>query len=113
MVYAQAHYAPGFGERYDEDDPLTTLAEAQARVRNYSYPVLRLGAGAYFATAYSDADAIVSRVLTQPDSLVRRDLRARPRLLALDPDGDLAHRRSRRPDMGAANHQRQPALRRP
>ncbi len=68
MVYAQAHYAPGFGERYDEDDPLTTLAEAQARVRNYSYPVLRLGAGAYFATAYSDADAIVSRVLTQPDA---------------------------------------------
>ena len=38
MVYGQAHYAPGFGERYDKSDPLTTLAEAQARVRHYSYP---------------------------------------------------------------------------
>ena len=68
MVYGQAHYAPGFGERYVKTDPLTTLAEAQARVRNYSYPVLQLGAGAFFATAYGDADEIVSRVLTQPDA---------------------------------------------
>jgi hypothetical protein len=66
MVYAQAHYAPGFGERYRESDPRTTLAQAQQRVRNYSYPMLRLGAGAFFATAYSDADEIVTRVLTQP-----------------------------------------------
>ncbi|HEX5039105.1 MAG TPA: Ig-like domain-containing protein [Candidatus Limnocylindria bacterium] len=64
MIYAQAHYAPGFGERYDEDDPLTTLSQAQQRVRHYSYPVLRLGARGYIATAYGDADQIVTRVLT-------------------------------------------------
>jgi len=66
MVYAQAHYAPGFGERYNESDPVPTLAEAQQRVRNYSYPMLKLGAGGYFATAYGDADDIVARVLAQP-----------------------------------------------
>jgi hypothetical protein len=65
MVYGQAHYAPGFGERYNESDPLTTQSEAQARVRHYSYPVLKLGARGYFATAYGDADDIVRRVLTQ------------------------------------------------
>ena len=32
MVYAQAHYAPGFGERYDESDPITTLTQARQRV---------------------------------------------------------------------------------
>jgi hypothetical protein len=68
MVYAQAHYAPGFGERYTQSTPLTTLAEAQQRVRNYSYPVLARGAGAFFATAYGDADAIVGRVLGQPST---------------------------------------------
>ena len=67
MVYAQAHYAPGFGERYKESDPLTTLSQARQRVKNYSTPVLRLG-GSYFATAYGDAHEIVSRLLTQPDS---------------------------------------------
>ncbi|HJP72610.1 MAG TPA: S-layer homology domain-containing protein [Candidatus Limnocylindria bacterium] len=65
MVYGQAHYAPGFGERYEQSTPITTLAEAQGRVRNYSYPILALG-GTYFATAYSDAHEIVSRVLSQP-----------------------------------------------
>jgi len=65
MVYAQAHYAPGFGERYVKSTPLTTLNEAQQRVRHYSYPILKLG-GTYLATAYSDADQIVSRVLAQP-----------------------------------------------
>lgn len=70
MVYAQAHYAPGFGERYTQDTPLTTLTEAQQRVRNYSYPILRLG-GTYLATAYGDADEIVSRLLTQRTSSYR------------------------------------------
>jgi hypothetical protein len=64
MVYAQAHYAPGFGERYTQSTPLTTLAEAQARVRNYSYPILALG-GTFLATAYGDANEIVSRLLNQ------------------------------------------------
>jgi hypothetical protein len=62
MVYAQAHYAPGFGERYHPDDPLTTLSEARQRVANYSTPILRLG-GTFLATAYGDAHEIVTRVL--------------------------------------------------
>ena len=65
MVYGQAHYAPGFGERYEESTPITTLTEAQQRVKNYSTPVLAQG-GTFFATAYGDADEIVQRVLTQP-----------------------------------------------
>jgi len=65
MVYAQAHYAPGFGERYTETTPLTTLSEAQQRVRHYSTPTLRLG-GTFIATAYGDADEIVGRIVTQP-----------------------------------------------
>jgi hypothetical protein len=76
MVYGQAHYAPGFGERYDESDPITTLTQARQRVTNYSTPVLRLGAGGYFATAYGDADEIVSRVLTQPNSTYAQVFRA-------------------------------------
>ena len=67
MVYAQAHYAPGFGERYVKSTPLTTRSEAQQRVRNYSTPMLRKG-GTYIATAYSDAHDIVRRVLTQPNT---------------------------------------------
>ncbi|MCV0403142.1 MAG: cell wall-binding repeat-containing protein [Chloroflexi bacterium] len=67
MVYAQAHYAPGFGERYQQSTPLTTLDEARQRVRHYSTPILRLG-GSYIATAYGDADEIVGRVLTQPST---------------------------------------------
>lgn len=63
MVYAQAHYAPGFGERYTQATHLTTLDEAQQRVRHYSSPILSLG-GTFLATAYGDADEIVSRVLT-------------------------------------------------
>lgn len=68
MVYAQAHYAPGFGERYVQTTPLTTLTEAQQRVRNYSTPILALG-GTFLATAYGDADEIVTRLLTQPSAL--------------------------------------------
>ncbi len=67
MVYAQAHYAPGFGERYVQSTPQTTLNEAQQRARNYSRPILALG-GTFFATAYGDADDITTRLLTQPGS---------------------------------------------
>ena len=70
MIYAQAHYAPGFGERYTKETPLTTLSQAQQHVRNYSMPILRLG-GTFLATAYGDADEIVSRVLTQRTSSYR------------------------------------------
>jgi putative cell wall-binding protein len=66
MIYAQAHYAPGFGERYVPSTPLTTLNEAQQRVRHYSTPILKLG-GTFIATAYGDADKIVTRVLNQPN----------------------------------------------
>lgn len=68
MVYAQAHYAPGFGERYVQTTPLTTLVEAQQRVRNYSTPILALG-GTFLATAYGDAHDIVTRLLTQPSAI--------------------------------------------
>jgi hypothetical protein len=68
MVYAQAHYTPGFGERYQQTTPQTTLAEAQMRVRGYTRPMLQRGAGAVIATAYGDAHEIVTRVLTQPNS---------------------------------------------
>jgi hypothetical protein len=66
MIYGQAHYTPGFGERYSKSDPLTTLSQARQRVRNYSYPVLKLGASAYFASAYSDADKLLARILANP-----------------------------------------------
>ena len=66
MIYGQAHYAPGFGERYQRSDPRTTLNQARQRVRNYSYPVLKLGASAYYATAYGDADRLVARLLQFP-----------------------------------------------
>ena len=69
MIYAQAHYAPGFGERYSPTTPLTTLNEAQQRVRHYSDPILKLG-GTFIATAYGDADQIVTRVITQPNLAV-------------------------------------------
>ena len=67
MVYGQAHYAPGFGERYTADEPITTRAQAQQRVRHYSTPILKRG-GTYIATAYGDAHEIVKRVLTQPNT---------------------------------------------
>lgn len=75
MVYAQAHYAPGFGERYTLETPNTTLSEAQQRVRHYSTPILRLG-GTFLATAYGDADEIVTRVLEQRSSSFRDIFRA-------------------------------------
>ncbi len=66
MIFGQAHYAPGFGERYRRSDPRATLTQAKQRVRNYSDPFIRLGASAYYATAYGDAHAIVARLLTRP-----------------------------------------------
>jgi hypothetical protein len=66
MIYGQAHYAPGFGERYSRDDPRTSYTKARQRVRNYSYPVFRLGGSAFYATAYSDAHRLVARLLGNP-----------------------------------------------
>ena len=101
MVYAQAHYAPGFGERYQRSDPRTTLDQAQQRVRNYSYPMLRLGAGAYFATAYGDADEIVTRVLTQPTTTYGDIFRAGDGYSATEAHRDGPPRRRGRPRLGA------------
>ncbi|HEY7332796.1 MAG TPA: hypothetical protein VH859_07525 [Candidatus Limnocylindria bacterium] len=67
MVYGQAHYAPGFGERYRRSDPKTTYRQARQRVRNYSYPIFALGGSAFYATAYGDAHRIVGRLLANPD----------------------------------------------
>lgn len=67
MVYGQAHYAPGFGERYQRSDPRTSYRQARQRVKNYSFPILELGGSAYYATAYGDAHRIVGRLLANPD----------------------------------------------
>ncbi|HEX6129629.1 MAG TPA: Ig-like domain-containing protein [Candidatus Limnocylindria bacterium] len=67
MIFGQAHYAPGFGERYVKSDPRTTYTQARQRVRNYSYPYLKLGASAFYATAYSDAHQLVARLLSHPN----------------------------------------------
>jgi len=96
MIYAQAHYAPGFGERYVQSDPLTSYQQARQRVRNYSYPVLRLGASAFFATAYSDAHRLVERLLANPD---RNFGWAFKRGAGYDSD---ALRRSSHPDLDAS-----------
>ena len=66
MIYAQAHYAPGFGERYSRDDPGTPYTKARQRVSNYSYPIFRMGGSAFYATAYGDANRLVARLLNNP-----------------------------------------------
>jgi putative cell wall-binding protein len=65
MIYAHACYTPGASEPGAADP---TLSQAVARVNNYSYPPLKLGASAYYATDFGDEDAIVSRILTQRDT---------------------------------------------
>jgi putative cell wall-binding protein len=62
MIYAHACYTPGAGEAR----PASSETIAKARVANYSYPVLKLGAGAYFATDYGDEADLVSRLLANP-----------------------------------------------
>jgi hypothetical protein len=62
MIYAHACYTPGAGEVR----PASSETIAKARVANYSYPVLKLGASAYFATDYGDEDALVGRLLDNP-----------------------------------------------
>jgi hypothetical protein len=61
MIYNKACYAPGASESWD-----TKATESQAfqRVRNFSYPVLKGGAGAYFATdTYRGGESLVDLVL--------------------------------------------------
>ena len=95
MIYAQAHYAPGFGERYSRDDPRTPYWKARQRVRNYSFPILRMGGSAFYATAYGDAHRLVARLLNNPSRTFGWAFRH-----GVGYDGD-AVRRSRHPDLNA------------
>jgi hypothetical protein len=62
MIYNNACYAPGAGEG---GKPKATESVAFQRVRNYSYPALKIGGGAYFATdMWQGAEQLVTTVLT-------------------------------------------------
>ncbi len=63
MIYSNACYAPGAGEGFDVP---ATEAVALQRVRNYSYPNLMLGAGAYFATDMG-ASGLIDTILRNPE----------------------------------------------
>jgi hypothetical protein len=61
MIYNNACYAPGAGEG---GRPKATESVALQRVSNYSYPALKAGAGAYFATdMYQGGEDLVRLVL--------------------------------------------------
>jgi hypothetical protein len=62
MIYADACYAPGASESWDTK---ATESVAFQHVRNYSYPPLRLGASAYYATDFG-ADGLVDSILRNP-----------------------------------------------
>jgi hypothetical protein len=65
MIYNKACYTPGAGEGWDTK---ATESVAFQRVRNYSYPVLAQGAGAYFATdMYQGGSQLVDLILRNPD----------------------------------------------
>ena len=63
MIYSNACYAPGAGEGFDTP---ATEAVALQRVRNYSYPALMMGAGAYYATDMG-ASGMIDNILRNPD----------------------------------------------
>jgi hypothetical protein len=94
MIYNKACYAPGAGEGWD--DP-ATYDEARQRVRNYSYPALALGAGAYFATdIHQGATTLVDLLLRNPTMTYAQIAEAAPGY-----DGE-AQRRSSHPDVDGA-----------
>jgi hypothetical protein len=65
MIYNNACYAPGASEGWDVK---ATPSVAFKRVSNYSYPALKVGGGAYFATdMYQGAEGLVNLVLTHRD----------------------------------------------
>jgi len=65
MVYNKACYAPGASEGWDTR---ATQSVALQHVRNYSYPPLQAGAGAYFATdMYQGGQQLVDLVLRHRD----------------------------------------------
>jgi len=65
MIYNKACYTPGASEGWDTP---ATESVAFQRVRNFSYPSLKAGAGAYFATdMYQGAQQLVDNVLRHRD----------------------------------------------
>ncbi len=65
MIYSNACYTPGASEGWDVP---ATEAVALQRVRNYSYPGLKLAGGAYFATdMYQGSLQLVDSILRNPD----------------------------------------------
>lgn len=65
MIYNKACYTPGASEGWDTK---ATQSVAFQRVRNYSYPALKKGAGAYFATdMYQGGQQLVDLVLRNRD----------------------------------------------
>lgn len=65
MIYSNACYAPGASEGWDVP---ATEAVALQRVRNFSYPGLKLGGGAYFATDENQgSQQLVDTILRNPD----------------------------------------------
>jgi hypothetical protein len=94
MIYNKACYAPGAGEGWDAR---ATYEQARLRVRNYSYPALALGAGAYFATdVYGGASGLVDLILRNPTMPFGQIAAAAP---GYDDD---AQRRSPHPDVADA-----------
>ncbi|MEX0625810.1 MAG: Ig-like domain-containing protein, partial [Chloroflexota bacterium] len=64
MIFSNACYAPGASEGWDTP---ATESVAFQRVRNYSYPGLSIGGGAYFATdMQSGAPQLVDTILRNP-----------------------------------------------
>jgi serine protease inhibitor ecotin len=66
MIYSNACYAPGASEGSDPQGPATE-SKAMQRVRNYSYPSLLLGGGAYFATDMNNGpQQLIDTILNNP-----------------------------------------------
>ena len=64
MIYNSACYAPGASEGWDAP---ATESKAMQRVRNYSYPGLARGGGAYFATdMHQGGEQLVDTILRNP-----------------------------------------------
>jgi hypothetical protein len=64
MIYSNACYTPGASEGWDTP---ATESVAFQRVRNYSYPGLKVGGGAYFATdMYQGSQQLVDMILRDP-----------------------------------------------
>jgi hypothetical protein len=64
MIYSNACYAPGASEGWDTP---ATESVAMQRVRNYSYPGLAIGGGAYFATdMHQGSQQLVDTIIRNP-----------------------------------------------